>query len=135
MQLSRWLFSRFSHDLAIDLGTANTLVYVRGKGIVLSEPSMVAVGKRTKRCRRRQGSEKDAGQDPENIVAIRPMQGRGHRRLRGHRGDAAPLHPQGAQPPDLRSSADLYRSALRHHAGGKERRAGMAQRPARARSI
>jgi rod shape-determining protein MreB len=35
----------FSHDLAIDLGTANTLVYVKGKGIVLNEPSVVAVKK------------------------------------------------------------------------------------------
>ena len=37
------LFSMFSNDLAIDLGTANTLVYVKGEGIVLNEPSVVAV--------------------------------------------------------------------------------------------
>ena len=38
-----WLAGLFSHDLAIDLGTANTLVFVRGKGLICSEPSVVAV--------------------------------------------------------------------------------------------
>ena len=42
-----WLLSRFSVDLGIDLGTANTLVFVRDKGIVLDEPSVVAVRKGT----------------------------------------------------------------------------------------
>ena len=41
------LFSRFSNDIGIDLGTANTLVYVRGKGIVVNEPSVVAVNQKT----------------------------------------------------------------------------------------
>ena len=43
----RSLFSLFSSDLAIDLGTANTLVYARGKGIVVNEPSIVALNKNT----------------------------------------------------------------------------------------
>ena len=43
------LFGWFSNDLAIDLGTANTLVYVKGKGIVLNEPSVVA-GERRRQC-------------------------------------------------------------------------------------
>ena len=43
----RSLFSMFSSDLAIDLGTANTLVYARGKGIVVNEPSIVAINKKT----------------------------------------------------------------------------------------
>ncbi|MCD6029142.1 MAG: cell shape determining protein MreB/Mrl family, partial [Thermomicrobiales bacterium] len=47
--LSR-LFGIFSRDLGIDLGTANTLVYVRGKGIVISEPSVVAIDTRTRRA-------------------------------------------------------------------------------------
>ena len=42
-------FGLFSRDLGIDLGTANTLVYVRGKGIVISEPSVVAVDQRSRR--------------------------------------------------------------------------------------
>jgi rod shape-determining protein MreB len=67
----------FSNDLAIDLGTANTCVYVRGKGIVLSEPSVVAV-KRDNRGNNKVlavGSEakRMLGRTPGNIVAIRPM--------------------------------------------------------------
>ena len=66
----------FSNDLAIDLGTANTLVYVKGKGIVLSEPSVVAV--RLDRDKNRVlavGTEAKnmLGRTPGNIVAIRPM--------------------------------------------------------------
>jgi len=67
----------FSTDLAIDLGTANTLVYVKGKGIVLSEPSVVAVrmDERVKNRVLAVGSEakRMLGRTPGNIVAIRPM--------------------------------------------------------------
>ncbi|RTZ95107.1 MAG: rod shape-determining protein [Deltaproteobacteria bacterium] len=67
----------FSNDLAIDLGTANTLVYVKGKGIVLSEPSVVAVrtDNRTKNRVLAVGQEAKMmlGRTPSNIVAIRPM--------------------------------------------------------------
>jgi rod shape-determining protein MreB and related proteins len=67
----------FSNDLAIDLGTANTLVYVKGKGIVLSEPSVVAVRKDGKGYNRVLAVGKEAkmmlGRTPGNIVAIRPM--------------------------------------------------------------
>ncbi len=67
----------FSNDLALDLGTANTLVYVKGKGIVLSEPSVVAVrtDKRAKNKVLAVGSEakKMLGRTPGNIVAIRPL--------------------------------------------------------------
>ncbi len=67
----------FSNDLAIDLGTANTLVYVKGKGIVLSEPSVVAVstGNRYKNRVLAVGSEAKnmLGKTPGNISAIRPM--------------------------------------------------------------
>lgn len=71
------LLGAFSNDLAIDLGTANTLVYVKGKGIVLSEPSVVAV--RTDRMGKGRvlavGAEakRMLGRTPGNIVAIRPM--------------------------------------------------------------
>ena len=41
------LFGYLSHDIGIDLGTANTLVYVKGKGIIINEPSVVAVNKKT----------------------------------------------------------------------------------------
>lgn len=71
------LLGMMSHDLAIDLGTANTLVYVKGKGIVLSEPSVVAVrtDKRGKNGVLAVGAEakRMLGRTPGNIVAIRPM--------------------------------------------------------------
>jgi rod shape-determining protein MreB len=64
----------FSQDLAIDLGTANTLVYVRGRGIVLDEPSVVAIEKRTGRILAVGAEAKRMlGRTPGNIVAIRPM--------------------------------------------------------------
>lgn len=67
----------FSNDLAIDLGTANTLVYVKGRGIVLSEPSVVAVRKDAKGTNKVLAVGKEAkmmlGRTPGNIVAIRPM--------------------------------------------------------------
>ncbi len=71
------LIGWFSNDLAIDLGTANTLVYVKGKGIVSSEPSVVAVKKDEKGNKKvlAVGSEakKMLGRTPGNIEAIRPM--------------------------------------------------------------
>ncbi|MBF0303623.1 MAG: rod shape-determining protein [Desulfamplus sp.] len=71
------LLGIFSSDLALDLGTANTLVYVKGKGIVLSEPSVVAVrtDKRSKNRVLAVGIEakKMLGRTPGNIIAIRPM--------------------------------------------------------------
>ena len=68
------LFGMFSRDLGIDLGTANTLVYVRGKGIVISEPSVVAIDTRTRRAFG-VGVEAKAmvGKTPESIVAVRPL--------------------------------------------------------------
>ena len=70
------LFGWLSNDLAIDLGTANTLVYVKGKGIVLREPSVVAVRKDA-RANRVLAVGKEAkmmlGRTPGNIIAIRPI--------------------------------------------------------------
>src|SRR5579872_5012863 len=68
------LFSIFSNDLAIDLGTANTVVYVRGRGIVLNEPSVVAVKAHTNQVLAAGKSAKEMlGKTPESIVACRPM--------------------------------------------------------------
>ncbi len=70
----RHLPSLFSHDMAVDLGTANTLVYVKGQGIVLSEPSVVAINKDTGLPRAVGNEAKNMiGRTPGNIVAIRPM--------------------------------------------------------------
>jgi len=64
----------FSNDLAIDLGTANTLVYVKGQGIVLREPSVVAIHNHTKQVLAVGSEAKQMlGRAPNNIVAIRPM--------------------------------------------------------------
>ena len=69
-----YFLGAFSRDLGIDLGTANTLVYVRGRGIVISEPSVVAIDSRTKRALA-VGAEAKAmlGKTPGNIIAVRPL--------------------------------------------------------------
>jgi len=68
------LFSIFSNDMAIDLGTANTVVYVRNKGIVLNEPSVVAVKSNTNKVLAAGKAAKDMlGKTPENIIASRPL--------------------------------------------------------------
>jgi rod shape-determining protein MreB len=72
-----WLYRLFSNDLAIDLGTATTLIYVKGKGIVSCEPSVVAVQKDQRGMRRVLAVGHEAkemlGRTPGHIVAIRPM--------------------------------------------------------------
>jgi rod shape-determining protein MreB len=70
----RSLFSAFSSDLAIDLGTANTLVYAKGKGIVVNEPSIVAINKNNGEVEAVGREAKEMlGRTPGNVVAIRPM--------------------------------------------------------------
>ncbi len=72
-----WLYGLISNDLAIDLGTANTLVYLKGKGIVSNEPSVVAIQKDSKGSKKVLAVGKEAkemlGKTPANVVAIRPM--------------------------------------------------------------
>lgn len=70
------LFSFFSQDVGIDLGTANTLVWVKGKGIVIREPSIVAMHKKSKEVIAI-GSEakKMLGKTPASIVTVRPLRG------------------------------------------------------------
>lgn len=74
MGITNTVLGWFSNDLAIDLGTANTLVYVKGKGIVINEPSVVAIEKKSGQVLA-VGSEakKMLGRTPGNIVAVRPM--------------------------------------------------------------
>ncbi|MEX1103664.1 MAG: rod shape-determining protein, partial [Dehalococcoidia bacterium] len=67
------LFGFLSHDIAIDLGTANTLVMVRGRGIVIDEPSVVAIDRITKKILAIGAEAKRmVGRTPANIVAVRP---------------------------------------------------------------
>lgn len=69
-----WLLGLFSLDIGIDLGTANTLVNVRGKGIVINEPSWVAIEKRTRRPLSIGAEAKEmVGRTPANVIAVRPL--------------------------------------------------------------
>jgi rod shape-determining protein MreB len=74
MGMFDYFFSLFSNDIGIDLGTANTLVYVKGKGIVLREPSVVAIDKNRRKVLA-VGAEAKLmlGRTPSNIVAVRPL--------------------------------------------------------------
>lgn len=70
----RSVFSRFSRDMGIDLGTANTAVYVRGEGVMLTEPSVVAVNRETHQVLAIGAEAKRMiGRTPGHIVAIRPL--------------------------------------------------------------
>ncbi|MCC7358099.1 MAG: rod shape-determining protein [Anaerolineales bacterium] len=72
--MTKWFLGLFSLDIGIDLGTANTLVNVRNKGIVINEPSWVAIDKKTKRPVAIGAEAKEiAGRTPANITAIRPL--------------------------------------------------------------
>ncbi len=74
MGLTNKILGWFSNDLAIDLGTANTLVYLQGKGIVINEPSVVAIERRSgKVVAIGAEAKKMLGRTPGNIIAIRPM--------------------------------------------------------------
>ena len=68
------LFNKFSLDIGIDLGTSNTLVYVKGQGITIREPSVVAINKRTKEILAiGEEAKRMVGRTPSHIVAIRPL--------------------------------------------------------------
>ncbi|MFN7170909.1 MAG: rod shape-determining protein, partial [Candidatus Omnitrophota bacterium] len=69
-----YLMGLFSNDMGIDLGTATTLVYVKGKGIVLCEPSVVAIERGTNNVLAvGEEAKRMLGRTPGNIVALRPM--------------------------------------------------------------
>lgn len=64
----------FSNDIGIDLGTANVLIHVKGKGVVLDEPSVVAIESDTKRVLAvGEEARRMVGRTPGNIIAIRPL--------------------------------------------------------------
>lgn len=68
------LFGIFSHDIGVDLGTCNTLVYVKGKGIIVNEPSVVAINQKTKELLSiGEEARRMVGRTPAHIVAIRPL--------------------------------------------------------------
>ena len=111
-------------DMAVDLGTANTLVYVRGRGIALNEPSVVALNTDTgKIVAVGVQAKRMIGRTPGNIVAI-GAEGWCYRRLRRHRADAALLHPEGAPAPAPRQAAAGGGRAERDHRRGAKRGEG-----------
>jgi len=74
MSLITWIKERLFCDLAIDLGTANTLVYLKGKGIIVQEPSIVVVNKQTGKVEAVGNRAKQMlGKTPANVLAIKPM--------------------------------------------------------------
>lgn len=74
MKFSERIYRRFSRDIGIDLGTANTLVYVRGRGVIINEPSVVAFNNRTNEVLAvGQEAQRMVGKTPAHIVAIRPL--------------------------------------------------------------
>jgi rod shape-determining protein MreB len=74
MSLWSWVKERLFCDLAVDLGTANTLVYLKGKGIVVQEPSIVVINKQTAKIEAVGNRAKDMlGKTPNNVVTIKPM--------------------------------------------------------------
>lgn len=73
-KISGNIFGNLSKDIGIDLGTANTLIYVRGKGIVINEPSVVAINKKTGQILAiGKEAKRMVGKTPSHIVAIRPL--------------------------------------------------------------
>lgn len=72
-----WFYNLFSNDMAIDLGTSNTLIYVKGKGIVINEPSVVAVQKDARGTKKVLAVGREAkdmlGRTPGNVSAVRPI--------------------------------------------------------------
>ena len=125
----RGVFAALRHvgDMAIDLGTANTVVYVRGRGIVLSEPSVVAIDERTGEVHA-VGSEAQLDDRPHagQHLGRPPAPPRRDRRLRGHRGDAAPVHGEGALEPLQPPAAGHVRAVGRHGGRAPGRRGGVA---------
>src|SRR6059058_1039538 len=74
MSFLRSLLGRFTRDMGIDLGTANTLVHVRGRGILLREPSVVAIEKESRKVLAvGEEAKRMLGRTPGYIMAIRPL--------------------------------------------------------------
>src|SRR3989338_6153112 len=74
MAILDYVYDKFSKDIGIDLGTANTLVYVKGRGIVINEPSVVAINQKTKQILAiGDEAKRMVGRTPPHIVAHRPL--------------------------------------------------------------
>ena len=115
------IYKLFSRDLAIDLGTANTLIYIRGMGIVSNEPSVVAVQQEARGGKKVLAVGKEAkemlGRTPGNIVAIRPMKDGVIADFEITEAMLRYFIQRGAQPLDAGEAADHHRHPFRHHRG------------------
>ena len=134
-----WVYGLFSNDLAIDLGTANTLTYVRGKGIVSNEPSVVAVQRARQRQKKVLAVGKEAkemlGRTPGNIVAVRPMKDGVIADFEVTEAMLRYFITKVAQPADAGEAAHHHRRPVGNHRGREARGARLARwRPAPARS-
>ena len=131
------LLGWFSVDMGIDLGTCNTLVCVRGEGIVLNEPSVVAISHKNGRKQvLAVGDEAKqmVGRTPGNI-GHPPLAGRRHRRLRGDGSDAAPFHHEGAWPPSPGQTPSGDCGSVRNNGSGKTSSPGISHACGCARSL
>ena len=132
----RSVFSLFSSDLAIDLGTANTLVFSHGKGIVVNEPSIVAINKATGEVVAVGSEAKDMlGRTPGNVVAIKPMKDGVIADFKVTEKMLTLFYSEGAQPARSGAPAHRDRRAQRNYTGGKARCAGLRLSRARQRSL
>jgi rod shape-determining protein MreB len=113
----------FSRDLAIDLGTANTLVYVAGKGVVLREPSVVAVHRDTQQVLAvGTDAKRMLGRTPGSILAIRPMKDGVIANFEVTEAMLKYFITKVHNRKKTRQSTHCHRYPLRYHAGRKTRR-------------
>ena len=123
LKIFDYIFGMFSSDLAIDLGTANTLVYLKGKGIVVREPSVVAVqrtyGGQQKVLAVGMEAKKMLGRTPGSITAIRPMKDGVIADFDITEEMLRYFHSQGPQPQDPCPSPHCYLRSFGHYPGGK----------------
>ena len=124
-----------SNDIGIDLGTASILVYIKGKGVVLKEPSVVALDRETNKVITfGEEARLMIGRTPGNIVAVRPLRKGGEHsgcapaapggdlRLYSDREDVKILHRQGSGKKDLKKAQDRSLHPQRSHRGGEKGR-------------
>ena len=132
----RSVFSLFSSDLAIDLGTANTLVFARGKGIVVNEPSIVAINKNSGEVVAVGREAKEMlGRTPGNVVAIKPMKDGVIADFKVTEKMLTYFIQKAHNRRVLVHPANRHRSSQRNHAGRKARRAGFRLSRASQRSL
>src|SRR6266849_5658898 len=121
LQNLRPLASLFSEDLAIDLGTVNTRVYARGRGIVVNEPSAVALDDSTGSAGGGQRGQRNAGAHARQDQSDKAIERRGDRRLQSDREDAQLFYPKGTSAQDTGSSARHHQRPFRDYPGGTAR--------------